>query len=72
MFSPDLGLAFWTVVTFAALLYVLWRFAWGPILGALDAREKGIQDNIDDARRWREGGHRRPQLRRDALRNRGA
>ncbi|MYI07194.1 MAG: F0F1 ATP synthase subunit B [Gemmatimonadetes bacterium] len=54
LFSPDLGLAFWTVVTFAALLYVLWRFAWGPILGALDAREKGIQDNIDDARRQRD------------------
>ena len=54
LFSPDLGLAFWTVVTFGALLYVLRRFAWSPILGALDAREKGIQDNIDDARRQRD------------------
>lgn len=54
LFTPDWGLAFWTVVTFLTLLYVLRRFAWSPILGALAAREKGIQDNIDDARRQRD------------------
>lgn len=54
LFSVDLGLAFWTVVTFLALLAILTRFAWKPLLGALDAREKGIQDEIDEARRQRD------------------
>ena len=54
LFSVDLGLAFWTVVTFLALLAILTRFAWKPLLGALDAREKGIQDDIDEARSQRD------------------
>ncbi len=54
LFSVDPGLAVWTVLTFLALLAVLGRFAWKPMMGALAAREKGIQDAIDDARRQRE------------------
>ncbi len=54
LFSVDLGTAFWTLLTFATLLFFLARFAWKPLLAALDAREKGIQDNIDEARRQRE------------------
>lgn len=54
LFSVDLGTAFWTLLTFGTLLYILGRYAWKPMLAALDAREKRIQDNIDDARRQRE------------------
>ena len=54
LFAPDLGLAIWTLLTFLTLLFILGRFAWKPLLGALDAREKGIQDNIDEARQQRE------------------
>jgi F-type H+-transporting ATPase subunit b len=36
----------WTVVTFAGLAYVLARFAWKPILAALDNREDSIRQNI--------------------------
>lgn len=54
LFSVNLGLAFWTLLTFLTLLFILGKYAWGPILAALDAREKGIQDNIDDARRQRD------------------
>lgn len=54
LFSVDLGTAFWTLLTFATLLAILARFAWKPLLAALDAREKGIQDNIDEAGRQRE------------------
>jgi F-type H+-transporting ATPase subunit b len=32
-----------------ALLGILWRFAWGPILSAIDSREQGIQTAIDEA-----------------------
>ena len=50
----DLGLSFWTIITFLLVLWVLKRFAWGPILGALEAREKGIEASIDEAHRFRE------------------
>ncbi|HEY2840802.1 MAG TPA: F0F1 ATP synthase subunit B [Pirellulales bacterium] len=43
-FNPSL--AIWTLVVFALLLAVLWKFAWGPISQALDLREQKIADNI--------------------------
>ncbi|HUP01866.1 MAG TPA: F0F1 ATP synthase subunit B [Gemmatimonadota bacterium] len=54
LLTPDPGLIFWTIVTFALLLAILWKFAWNPILGALDAREQAIQKTIDDAERLQE------------------
>ncbi len=54
LFSVDLGLSVWTIVVFLLLLWVLRRFAWGPILGALDDRERRIQSSIDEANRLRE------------------
>jgi F-type H+-transporting ATPase subunit b len=50
LFSINAGLSVWTVVIFVALLIVLWRFAWGPILSAVEAREKGIQSALEEAR----------------------
>jgi F-type H+-transporting ATPase subunit b len=40
------GLIFWTVVTFICLYLILKKFAWKPILGALDEREKFIKDSL--------------------------
>ena len=54
LFAIDFGLAFWNVLTFLTLLILLARFAWKPLMAALDARQKGIQDDIDDARRQRD------------------
>ena len=54
LFSPDFGLALWTLLVFLTLLGILGRYAWKPMLGALDARQKGIQDDIDDAKRQRD------------------
>lgn len=51
LLSADPGLIVWTIVTFLLLLGILWKFAWNPILGALDARELAIQRTIDDAER---------------------
>jgi len=51
LLSVEPGLIFWTVVTFVFLLGILWKFAWNPILGALDARERAIQKTIEDAER---------------------
>ena len=49
LFTVNLGTTVWTAVVFLALLGILWRFAWGPILSALDSREQGIQSAIDEA-----------------------
>ena len=54
LFAVDPGLAVWNVLTFLTLLAILARFAWKPLMGALDAREKAIQDAIDEARGQRE------------------
>lgn len=51
LLSADPGLIVWTIVTFLLLLGILWKFAWNPILGALEAREMAIQKTIDDAER---------------------
>lgn len=51
LFSINPGLSIWTIVVFLLLLFVLGRFAWGPILGAVDARERRIQEALDAAQR---------------------
>ena len=40
------GLIFWTVVTFTIVLFILWRFAWKPIIDALDARNSKVEDDL--------------------------
>ena len=49
MFNVNLGLSVWTTLVFLTLLGFLWKFAWGPILGAVQAREDGIQGTLDQA-----------------------
>lgn len=49
--APDLGMLILTWVVFFLLLGILYRFAWKPILTALDAREKSIRRSIDDVER---------------------
>lgn len=43
------GVVFWTVVTFFFLLLILRKFAWKPILIALDQRENSIRESLDKA-----------------------
>jgi len=47
------GLTFWTAVTFLLLLFVLGRFAWGPIIRMLDERERTIREAIEQAKKER-------------------
>jgi F-type H+-transporting ATPase subunit b len=49
MFNINLGLSAWTIVVFLALVFVLAKFAWKPILTAVEARENGIQSALDEA-----------------------
>jgi F-type H+-transporting ATPase subunit b len=54
LITPHIGLIFWTLVTFLLLLFLLSKFAWGPILGAMNAREEAIKGDLENARRERE------------------
>jgi F-type H+-transporting ATPase subunit b len=49
LLQPDTGLMIWTVVTFLGLVLVLGKFAWKPLLQALNDREAGIKRAIEDA-----------------------
>jgi F-type H+-transporting ATPase subunit b len=50
-FEVNFGLFFWTWVVFFALLYVLKRFAWPPLLKATVDRENRIQAQLEEAER---------------------
>jgi F-type H+-transporting ATPase subunit b len=52
--QPDPGLYIWTIVTFLVLLALLARFAWRPLLDALEARQDTIRKSLDDARKAKE------------------
>lgn len=44
--TPGFGLVFWTAITFLILLFILKKFAWKPILGAVSSREESIKDAL--------------------------
>ena len=50
----DPGLLLWTIITFFVLVIVLWKAAWKPIVGALDARAEKIRNDIDSADKSRQ------------------
>jgi F-type H+-transporting ATPase subunit b len=47
--TPDVGLLFWTLVSFIILYLILRKFAWAPILGAVKEREESIKEALDAA-----------------------
>ena len=47
--QPDPGLFIWTILTFLVLLYLLRKFAWRPLLQALENRQEMIRQSLDDA-----------------------
>jgi F-type H+-transporting ATPase subunit b len=58
-FEGNLGVALWTLIIFAIVIFVLGKFAWGPILGGLQAREKFIRESLETAKRDREAAEAR-------------
>ncbi len=51
--TPDYGTIFWMVIIFGIVLFILKKFAWGPILKALKDREKSISDALNSAEKAR-------------------
>ena len=52
--QPDPGLFVWTILTFLILVALLARFAWRPLLEALERRQATIAQSLDDAQRARQ------------------
>ena len=52
--SPAIGTVFWTTLIFLILLVLLWKFAWGPIMKAVKAREDMINNALESAEKARE------------------
>lgn len=48
---PSSGLIIWQLIGFLALLFILMKFAWKPILETLEERESSIDDALKAAER---------------------
>ncbi len=48
-FDPGVGI--WALVVFVLLLLLLRKYAWRPILDALDARETAVRESLEQAER---------------------
>ena len=51
--TPAIGLIFWTTVVFTLLVLLLKKFAWKPILSAVDERNQSIKDSLAQAEKAR-------------------
>ena len=49
----SIGLFFWQTLIFIALIFLLRKFAWKPILDAINERENGIKNALDSAEKAR-------------------
>ena len=45
--TPDLGLIFWTSIVFICLLFILTKYVWKPVLGAVNKREQNITEALE-------------------------
>jgi F-type H+-transporting ATPase subunit b len=50
----SIGLFVWQTVLFITLIFLLKKYAWGPILSSIEDREQGIKDALDSAQNARE------------------
>ncbi|MGM0478344.1 MAG: F0F1 ATP synthase subunit B [Bacteroidota bacterium] len=51
LITPDIGLIFWTGLVFLLLMFVLTKFIWKPLMGAVKNREENIQEALDMAKK---------------------
>lgn len=48
--EPGIGLLFWMTLTFVILLFLLAKYAWKPIVNAVNERETSIVDALNQAK----------------------
>ena len=54
LIKPNPGLMFWTLITFVAVLFILRKYAFGPIQQMIDTRRERIEQAIAEADNARE------------------
>jgi len=54
LIQPGLGLIFWMTLSFAAVLFILGKYAWKPIMKMLREREESIDQALHAADKARE------------------
>jgi F-type H+-transporting ATPase subunit b len=52
--NPGIGLIVWMTLAFLAILYILGKYAWKPIMTGLKERESTIQDALNSAEKTKE------------------
>jgi len=52
--SPGIGLIFWMTLAFGAVLWILAKYAWKPILKSLKDREESIDEALHEADKARQ------------------
>ena len=52
--TPDIGLLFWMCLSFGIVVFLLSKYAWKPILGAVKTREQSIADALNEAKKMRD------------------
>lgn len=67
LMNPDARMVILTWITFFLLLGILYKFAWKPILKALDEREESLRRAVDDADRVKEEMVRMNETRRQLI-----
>ena len=67
MLDINPGLIIWTIITFALLVVVLGKFAWKPLLQALQSREQEIADSLKKAEEAKKDAERMMQENKLAL-----
>jgi F-type H+-transporting ATPase subunit b len=58
MLEASPGLMVWTLITFGIAVFVLWRYAFGPVQRIIDQRRAMIQESMDAAEETRAEAHR--------------
>ena len=58
MLNTEWGLMVWTLITFGIAVFILWKFAFGPLQKIIDQRRAGIQESMDVAEETRAEAHR--------------
>jgi len=51
--TPEIGLIFWSALSFLVLLFILRKFAWKPILNSVNERESSIKNALAEAEKAR-------------------
>ncbi len=67
LLTVDGGLMIWTLIVFGLLFAVLRKYAWPQILGAVEAREKMLEDQIANTARLQEEAKRLVEQGRQAV-----